>query len=89
MRTYDPKKNADTHLMGRRGYVAPEQYSGMGQTDARTYIFGWGMTMHYLLSGMDSSHLPYEAIPICEINANLPIGLEYIISKMYLTKSQR
>lgn len=63
------------------GYAAPEQFGGLGQLDERTDIFGLGMTMHHLATGVDPSKPPYETKPICQINPTLPKGLEYIISK--------
>lgn len=81
MRLYDPRKRGDTCVLGTRGYVAPEQYGGMGQTDARTDIFGLGMTLHHLVTGVNPIEPPYEVKPIREVNPELPIGLEYIISK--------
>ena len=39
------------------------------------------MTMHHLVTGVDPNQPPYETKPICQINPDLPKGLEYIISK--------
>ena len=71
----------DTTCLGTRGYAAPEQYGGHGQTDARTDIYGLGVTMYHLLTGQDPSKPPYEIKPIREINPALSIGLERIIQK--------
>lgn len=81
VRIYDLMKNRDTCWWGTIGYAAPEQYGGCQQTDARTDIFGLGMTMHHLVTGVDPNQPPYETKPICQINPDLPKGLEYIISK--------
>lgn len=81
MRTYKPNQQEDTCYLGTRGYAAPEQYGGRGQTDCRTDIYGLGMTMHYLLTGVDPGKPPYEAKLICQINPSLPKGLEYIVNK--------
>ena len=81
VRIYDLMKNRDTCWLGTKGYAAPEQYGGCQQTDARTDIFGLGMTMHHLVTGVDPNQPPYETKPICQINPDLPKGLEYIISK--------
>ena len=81
VRIYDLMKNRDTCWLGTKGYAAPEQYGGCQQTDARTDIFGLGMTMHHLVTGVDPKQPPYETKPICQINPDLPKGLEYIISK--------
>lgn len=80
VRMYDPEKTKDTYSLGTIGYAAPEQY-GSRQSDARTDIFGLGMTMHHLVTGEDPKMPGYQAVPICRINPELPKGLEYIISK--------
>lgn len=80
MRTYKTNRKNDTCCLGTKGYAAPEQYGG-SQTDARTDIFGLGMTMFRLVTGVDPNEPPYEIKPIRSVNPNLPKGLEYIISK--------
>ena len=80
MRAYKPNQNSDTCCLGTKGYAAPEQFGG-SQTDARTDIFGLGMTMFRLVTGVDPIQPPYEIKPICMINPGLPKGLEYTISK--------
>ena len=80
LRAYKPNQSSDTCCLGTKGYAAPEQFGG-SQTDARTDIFGLGMTMFRLVTGVDPIEPPYEIKPICMINPSLPKGLEYIISK--------
>lgn len=80
MRTYKLNQFEDTCNLGTIGYAAPEQYGGSGQTDARTDIYGLGMTMYYFLTGIDPKKQDFT-VPICQINPNLPKGLEYIIDK--------
>ena len=80
MRVYKEGAKGDTCNLGTHGYAAPEQYGGR-QTDVRTDIFGLGMTMHHLVTGVNPRKPPYEVKPIREINPQLPKGLEYIISK--------
>lgn len=80
MRTYGAEKKCDTAVLGTRGYAAPEQYGGCGQTDARTDIFGLGATMHYLVTGIDPIS-DSSFIPIRKVNRVLPRALEDIISK--------
>lgn len=53
MRAYNPNKTQDTCFLGTRGYAAPEQFGGYGQTDARTDIYCLGMTMYHLLTELD------------------------------------
>ncbi len=66
-------------VIGTRGYAPPEQY--IGQVDARTDIFALGMTMHYLLTGINPVK-NYEAVTaIRQINPKFPVRLEKIINK--------
>lgn len=80
MRTYKQNQSCDTCCLGTIGYAAPEQFGG-SQTDARTDIFGLGVTMFRLVTGVNPAEPPYEVKPICSINPKLPKWLEYIISK--------
>lgn len=81
MRTYKPNQKQDTCNLGTQGYAAPEQYGGRGQSDARTDIYGLGMTMYHLLTGIDPKETDFAVKPIRQINSSLPKGLEYIVEK--------
>lgn len=81
IRTYDLMKDRDTCFLGTKGYAAPEQFGGRGQSDARTDIYGLGMTMYHFLTGLDPKMLGFSVKPICQINPSLPKGLEYIVEK--------
>lgn len=71
-----------TCVLMTKGYAAPEQFSlGYDRCDARTDIYGLGMTLHHLVTGVDPQQPPYETKPICQINSDLPKGLERIITK--------
>ncbi len=78
-REFKEKNLADTTCLGTVGYAAPEQFGGMGQTDARTDIYCLGATLYHLVTGKNPSEPPYEMRPIREINPNLSSGLERII----------
>lgn len=80
-REFKEKNLADTTCLGTVGYAAPEQFGGMGQTDARTDIYGLGATLYHLVTGFNPSEPPYEIKPIREINPGLSSGLERIILK--------
>ena len=80
-REFKAKNLADTTCLGTIGYAAPEQFGGMGQTDARTDIYCLGATLYHLVTGCNPSEPPYEIKPIREINPSLSSGLERIIMK--------
>ncbi len=80
-REFKEKNLADTICLGTIGYAAPEQFGGMGQTDARTDIYCLGATLYHLVTGCNPSEPPYEIKPIREINPSLSSGLERIIQK--------
>lgn len=80
-REFKEKNLADTTCLGTIGYAAPEQFGGMGQTDARTDIYCLGATLYHLVTGMNPCEPPYEIKPIREINSTLSGGLERIILK--------
>ena len=80
-REFKEKNVADTCCLGTNGYAAPEQFGGMGQTDARTDIYCLGTTMYHLVTGHSPSEPPYEIYPITEWNPRLSTGLERIIQK--------
>ena len=68
-RVFNPQKPNDTIALGTRGFAPPEQYSG--RTDARSDIYALGMTMKYLMTGvnpcMEYSSNAYEAGMISEL----------------------
>lgn len=80
-REYKENRKSDTQYLGTRGYAAPEQFGGHGQTDARTDVYCLGATMYNLLTGHTSNEPPYEFYPIRYWNPNLSAGLEHIIQK--------
>lgn len=80
-REYKSENLEDTVCLGTKGYAAPEQYGGYGQTDARTDIYCLGATIYHLLTGHNPSEPPYEIYPIRYWNPGLSAGLEAIILK--------
>ena len=71
----------DTTMLGTRGYAAPEQFGGYGQTDARTDIYCLGATLYHLLTGNSPAEPPYEILPIRQVDSALSPGLEKVIAK--------
>lgn len=80
-REFKSQSVEDTTCLGTRGYAAPEQFGGHGQTDARTDIYCLGATMYHLLTGHNPAQPPYEMYPIRQWNPELSSGLEGIILK--------
>lgn len=80
-REYKEENIADTVSLGTKGYAAPEQFGGRGQTDARTDIYCLGVTLYHLLTGQNPCEPPYEIYPIRHWNPQLSSGLEGIILK--------
>jgi serine/threonine-protein kinase len=72
---------SDTTVLGTRGYAAPEQFGGSGQTDPRTDIYCLGATLYHLLTGHSPADPPYEIFPIRHFDPSLSPGLERIIAK--------
>ena len=63
-REYKEQNLADTVSLGTKGYAAPEQFGGKGQTDARTDVYCLGVTLYHLLTGQNPCEPPYEIYPI-------------------------
>ncbi len=80
-REYKEHNLEDTVSLGTKGYAAPEQFGGKGQTDARTDIYCLGVTLYHLVTGKNPCEPPYELYPIRYWNPSLSGGLEYIIQK--------
>ncbi|HBM98600.1 MAG TPA: serine/threonine protein kinase [Ruminococcus sp.] len=80
-REYKDQSLADTVSLGTKGYAAPEQFGGRGQTDARTDVYCFGVTLYHLLTGQNPCEPPYEIYPIRHWNPQLSAGLEAIIQK--------
>ena len=72
----------DTTCLGTRGYAAPEQFGGRGQTDARTDIYCLGATMYHLITGHSPAEPPYEIKPLSYWNpVFFETGIERVIAK--------
>lgn len=72
----------DTTCLGTRGYAAPEQFGGRGQTDARTDIYCLGATLYHLVTGHSPAEPPYEIKPLSYWDPSFyGSGLEQIINK--------
>lgn len=77
----EQKKEAegDTVWLGTRGYAAPEQYGGRGQTGPETDIYGLGAVLYHLLTGHSPADPPYGFQPVRSLRPELSGGLEKIL----------
>ena len=81
-REYKQTSSGDTTWLGTRGYAAPEQFGGHGQTDARTDIYNLGATMYHLLTGYSPADTQFIIYPISRFRPELAgTGIEKIVAK--------
>lgn len=80
-REYKNENMVDTVCLGTRGYAAPEQYGGFGQSDVRTDIYCLGATLYHLLTGHNPGEPPYEMYPLRQWNPEISAGLEAVVHK--------
>lgn len=81
-REYKQHSEGDTTWLGTRGYAAPEQFGGRGQTDGRTDIYCLGATMYHLLTGYSPADTNFVILPLRELNpAFANEGIEEIVAK--------
>ncbi len=81
VRRFSPEKIGDTECLGTMGYAAPEQYGGWGQSDRRTDIYGFGVTLFYLLTGKSPVNNFWDTFSIRKINPAFSYALDSIIIK--------
>lgn len=70
----------DTVWLGTRGYAAPEQYGGRGQTGPKTDIYGLGAVLYHLLTGHNPADPPYGFVPVRSLRPEISGGLEKILA---------
>jgi serine/threonine protein kinase/Flp pilus assembly protein TadD len=78
-RHFRPESTSDTTAYGSPGYSPPEQH-GKIQTDARSDIYALGVTLHYLLTGIDPAKRPFFFEPPSKVTAISP-GFEAAIMR--------
>lgn len=80
-REYKDAGVEDTVWLGTRGYAAPEQFGGHGQTDCRTDIYNLGATMYHLVTGYSPAETDYSIYPVSRFVPRLQgSGLEKVIA---------
>lgn len=50
-RVYKPGQESDTVYIGSRGYAAPEQFYGTGQSSTQTDIYALGAVIYFMITG--------------------------------------
>ena len=80
-RIYQQEPDSETLCIGTRGYAAPEQYSGAGQPDNRSDIYGLGATLYHVLTGNNPNEPPYCLLPVRQVNPGLSTEIDKIIKK--------
>ena len=79
-KTFDVATGETTGI-GTRGYAAPEQYGGLGRTDARTDIYCLGLSMYHMLTNVNPCVTLVTDKSIRAVNPALSRGLDAIILK--------
>lgn len=74
-------QDSDSTFIGTIGYAAPEQYSIGGKADERTDIYGLGVTLYHVLTGINPGKNPQKIIPVREVNSSLSAAIEKVIIK--------
>lgn len=81
-REYKEQRQEDTTWLGTRGYAAPEQFGGCGQTDERTDIYSLGATLYHLLTGKSPADTQFVIYPVSRFRPELRgSGLEKVVAK--------
>ena len=81
-REYKLTSKGDTTWLGTRGYAAPEQFGGHGQTDARTDIYNLGATIYHLLTGYSPADTQFVIYPVGQLRPELAgSGIEKVVKK--------
>jgi len=79
-RQFTPGQTRDTGPLGSPGYAAPEQY-GKAQTTEQTDIYGLGVTLQTLLTGIDPSETTEADTPLPPTKT-IPKKLQRLLDEM-------
>lgn len=88
-----------SNAMGSVHYLSPEQARG-GYSDEKSDIYSLGVTLYEMLSGRvpfsgDNTvsvallHIQAEAIPLRELDANIPLSIDKIVQKCMQKRPER
>ena len=79
-RYFKPGKLRDTYAMGTPGFSPPEQY-GSGQSDVRSDIFSFGVTLYRFLTFQDPEQFNFKFPSLKTYAPDLPGWLEAMVMK--------
>ena len=74
-------RESDSTFIGTIGYAAPEQYAVGCRSDARTDIYGFGVTLYHVLTGVGPHQHPYQQVSVRELDKTLSVAIEKIITR--------
>jgi eukaryotic-like serine/threonine-protein kinase len=80
-RYFKPGKARDTTALGSPGFAAPEQY-GKTQTTPQSDIYGLGVTLYQLLTGIDPSLAPFHFVSLHVLDKTIPSELDRLVMRM-------
>src|SRR5215831_12050735 len=67
-------------VMGKRGYMAPEQIRG-GALDPRTDLYALGVVLHQTLSGRKPTETPSSWPQLRELRDDVPLALDSLLAR--------
>lgn len=76
-----PENPVIKEAVGTKGYAPPEQTRVGVPYDLRSDIYSLGLTMYYMLTGVNPAVYPTRTRSIREVDESLSKGLDYIIRK--------
>ncbi|MBM7870370.1 serine/threonine protein kinase [Clostridium pascui] len=79
-RVYKPGQESDTVYIGSRGYAAPEQFYGTGQSSIQTDIYALGAVIYFMLTGKAPS-TALEPLYDENYDENVNVDIREIIKK--------
>lgn len=79
-RVYKPGQESDTVYIGSRGYAAPEQFYGTGQSSIQTDIYALGAVIYFMLTGKAPS-TALEPLYDENYDKNVNVDIREIIKK--------
>ena len=79
-RLFSGGKIHDTLIIGTPGFASPEHF-GRSQTDSRSDIYSLGVTLHYLLTNIHPSTVPFVFKNPSDLNHEIPRPLSDAILK--------